>query len=116
MENKFLYRSILKNKDVPKLSLMGVVCELTLSKELFPKNLDIDYLLDTVFHVKFKEYVMKSRTTILARLVRIIDVSSDKEFQMYKRNLLKFIEQYYYMEQSDSKNSKSPISKWVTKE
>lgn len=117
MENRFLYRSILKSKDIPSFQMMGIVSELILSKKVFSKNTEISIFLKLVFETEFKEYVMKSRTLILSRAIRVIDNCSDREYQLYRKGLLDFIEELYYSNEYKSKNiSKSSISKWITDE
>ena len=54
MDNRFLYRSSLKSKDIPKFQMMGITSELILSKQVFPKNIEITSFLNVVFNVEFK--------------------------------------------------------------
>ena len=98
MDNRFLYRSSLKSKDIPKFQMMGITSELILSKQVFPKNIEITFL-NVVFNVEFKNYVMKSRTLILSRTVRVIEGCSENEYQNYRRKLLNFVEEYYESEE-----------------
>lgn len=114
MNNKFLYRSSLKSKDVPKYQIMGITSELILSKEIFVKNSDISTFLKSVFHLEYKEYVMRSRTLILSRTVRTIEKCSDVEYQEYRKKLLNFVEEYYTDEFKNRNTSKSVTSRWVT--
>ncbi|NST67556.1 hypothetical protein HRG75_08215 [Enterococcus faecalis] len=116
MDNRFLYRSSLKSKDIPKFQMMGITSELILSKQVFPKNIEITSFLNVVFNVEFKNYVMKSRTLILSRTVRVIEGCSENEYQNYRRKLLNFVEEYYESEEVSKYISKSSISKWVTGE
>ncbi|HII4232099.1 TPA: hypothetical protein ACY4LH_002878, partial [Enterococcus faecium 1,230,933] len=66
-KNLILYRNELKNKVLPKYKILGIVTEIILSKELFQKNVDLKPFLENVFGVSYKDYVMRSRTMILAR-------------------------------------------------
>lgn len=116
MDNRFLYRSSLKSKDIPKFQMMGITSELILSKQVFPKNIEITSFFNVVFNVEFKNYVMKSRTLILSRTVRVIEGCSENEYQNYRRKLLNFVEEYYESEEVSKNISKSSISKWVTGE
>ena len=52
MDNRFLYRSSLKSKDIPKFQMMGITSELILSKQVFLKYRN--YFLNVVFNVEFK--------------------------------------------------------------
>ncbi len=114
MDNKFLYRSSLKNKEVPKFEVMGIVSELILSKVQFPKNNDIIPFLEEIFKQQFKDYVMKSRTLIVSRLIKIINNSDNDTFNFYRVKLLKYIESFYETEDKKS-TSLTSASKWVTR-
>lgn len=117
MENKFLYRSSLKSKDIPVYQMMGIVSELVLSKTVFKKNNDISDFIKKIFGIEFKDYVMKSRTMILARTVRLISTSSDIEYQVYRKKLLNFIEEYYdNSSENRSSSNRTSVSEWVTRE
>lgn len=113
MDNKFLYRSSLKSKEVQKFQVMGIVTEIVLSKEEFPKNSDIVPFLEQIFKVQFKEYVMRSRTLIVSRLMRLVDNSDEEAFKSYRVKLLKYVELSYDID-SNKTSSRTPASKWVT--
>ncbi|MGO3093848.1 MAG: hypothetical protein ACTIJD_08235 [Staphylococcus saprophyticus] len=92
MKNKLiLFRNELKSKYPPKYKVIGIVTEIVLSTEIFKKNRDIVCFIDEVFEVEFKEYVITSRTNIIARLSRIIVNSNDDLFNSYKKNLNEYI-------------------------
>ena len=85
-----LFRNELKNKFIPKYKLIGIVSELLLSKQIFLKNMDIEDFLMEVFGLKFKAYLYRSRTMIVARVTKeIIAMEKDNE---YKNKLYKFIQ------------------------
>lgn len=83
-----LYRNELKNKQIYKYKMLGIVVEILFSKKIFPKNTDIKHFLLEVFNIEFKEYVMKSRSMIVARICKIISVSEDEKG--YSQKLLVF--------------------------
>ena len=73
-----LFRNELKNKFIPKYKLIGIVSELLLSKQIFLKNMDIEDFLMEVFGLKFKAYLYRSRTMIVARVTKeIIAINVD---------------------------------------
>ena len=43
--NLILYRNELKNKNIAKYKVIGIVAELLLSKKIFNKNVDIEKFL-----------------------------------------------------------------------
>ncbi|WP_430514923.1 hypothetical protein [Lactococcus lactis] len=113
MDNKYLYRSSLKNKDIPRFSMMGIVSELILSKEAFHKNSDIEVFLKEIFDIEFRSYVIKSRTIIVSRLIRTIDKCTDDDYSIYRAKLLKFIESLYEIEKNKKDINKTAASRWV---
>ncbi|GEP21148.1 hypothetical protein [Latilactobacillus sakei] len=92
LEQLPILRNELKNSTVPTYKLIGISSELILSKEIFSKNSDIPSFLLKTFDVEYKEYVIGSRTTIVARLSRLIHNATDSEIRVYKSNLFKFIQ------------------------
>jgi hypothetical protein len=70
--NLVLFRNELKNKNVSKYKIIGIVTELILSKEVFKKNSDIASFIQEIFSVTMKDYILKSRTMIVAHICRII--------------------------------------------
>lgn len=62
-------------------TIIGLNITLILSKELFKKNKDIANYLDKVFEIQFKDYVMDSRTLIIARVSRAIYLYPDEKLE-----------------------------------
>ena len=105
-----LFRNELKNKFIPKYKLIGIVSELLLSKQIFLKNMDIEDFLMEVFGLKFKAYLYRSRTMIVARVTKeIIAMEKDNE---YKNKLYKFI-QKKIDEIGDEKKEKNQLEGWI---
>lgn len=86
-----LFRNELKNNKVPRYKMIGIVSELLLNKDIFKKNIDIVIFLKDVLGLKYKNYVIRSRTMIIAKTVRIIHNSEEKEYILYKKNLMRYI-------------------------
>lgn len=89
--NLVLYRNELKNTVVPRYKTIGIVAELLMSKEIFSKNTEISDFLSAVFSTKYKDYVMKSRTLIIARCCRIVLNCEEKDYAIYKKKLFQFV-------------------------
>lgn len=87
--NLILYRNELKNKQVYKYKLIGIIAELIFSKKIFPKNKDIIIFLNDVFDITYKDYIIKSRTTIVAKVSK--KINSEDNVSLYVRNLSYFI-------------------------
>ena len=92
MNNLVILRNDLKNKKPPRYKVIGITSELILSKKVFENNRNIIPFLDKVFDIEFREYVISSRTNIVARTSRIIYQSEDIDYIKYKNNLYDFID------------------------
>jgi hypothetical protein len=66
-----------------KYELYSIFVYLILSKEEFKNNKDINTFLGTL-NINFKEYVMKSRTLIIAKVLRLIEKGDTIRLQLYK--------------------------------
>lgn len=110
-----LFRNELKNNKVPRYKMIGIVSELLLSKDIFKKNKDIVYFLQDVFGLKYKDYVIKSRTIIMAKTNRIIHISTEKEYILFKRNLMQFIGDMIEKakEEGNMKKEKNNFDGWL---
>ena len=84
-----LYRNELKNKNVPKYKIIGIVTELIYSKVIFNKNKEIFNFIKDVFGIELKDYILKSRTMIVAKVSRVI-INSENVIEC-KKELYEFI-------------------------
>lgn len=106
-----LFRNELKNKSIPKYKVIGIVSELLLSKQIFLKNADIEEFLNNVFGLKFKAYLYKSRTMVVARVTKeIIALEKDNE---YKNNLYKFVQKKIDESKGNEKKEKNQLDGWI---
>lgn len=80
------------NMSQSKLLFMGLIYEIILSKDLFPKNNNLKVFIDKVIikyldiNEPFKDYLYDSRTILASRVQRIIlkEVEYSKIIQMVK--------------------------------
>lgn len=106
-----LFRNELKNKSVPKYKIVGIVSELVLSRLIFKKNIDIEVFLNEVFKWKFRAYLYKSRTMLMARLTKgIIELEKDNE---YKNRLYKFVQKKIDEFKDNEKNERNQLNGWI---
>lgn len=103
-----LYRNELKNSKIQTYKLVGIVCELVLSKEIFKNNTDIEAFIIGVFNLKFKDYLYKSRTLLVARLTREI-LKNDRHAKQTKL-LYKFIVSKI---NEDNMNTNNQLDGWL---
>lgn len=116
-KNLVLYRNELKNNIVPRYKMIGIVAELLLSREIFAKNSEIEAFLANIFMVRYKGYVMRSRTLMVARCCKIISTSEDKDYNAYKKKLFNFITQEIELvkEEEKVKLEKNQFDGWINK-
>lgn len=106
-----LFRNELKNKSVPKYKIIGIVSELLLSRQVFPRNKDIQEFLKEVFSLEFKEYLFKSRTLVVARVTREILIM--ERDTTYKMKLYKFVQQKVDDLKATDKKEKNQFDGWI---
>lgn len=58
---------------------VGVTAKILLSKQIFKKNIDLSIFIQEIFDISFLNYVIRSRTLILARVIKHINQLNDKE-------------------------------------
>ncbi|MDU2391866.1 hypothetical protein [Bacillus sp. (in: firmicutes)] len=92
MNELIIYKNELKNSKPARYKVIGIVSKMLLSKELFMRNTEINEFLKYVFEIEYKEYVMTSRTLIVARTVRLIEAFSDNDYLNCKKRLYKYID------------------------
>lgn len=76
----------INDPDIIKYELYSILTTLLLSKEEFKNNKDINGFLNS-FDITFKDYVMKTRTLIMAKTLRIVEKSDSNNLQLYKKIL-----------------------------
>lgn len=111
--NLLLYRNELKIKNIPKYKILGIITELIFSTEIFSRNLEIKEFLKDVLSTEYKDYVMKSRTLIVAKICRQItsvENCSDAQKKLYKFVCNK-IDQLYSDEEVNKK--KNTFDGWM---
>ncbi|AVK84432.1 hypothetical protein C3943_13060 [Lysinibacillus sp. B2A1] len=109
------YRSELKSKNIAKYKVIGITAELILDTTIFDKNEDIIPFLKNIYNLAFKEYVIQSRTTIIARTTRSIYEMNDVQYESVRKNLLKFLNGMLDAKSVNKipKNVKIDFSKWM---
>lgn len=96
-----IFRNALKNKYIPKYILCGIMSSMILSKSIFNHNDDIPEFLKEIINVEYKEYVIKSRTLIMARSTREIYNMSSESLFLTKNKLYEYIQKEIKKEEND---------------
>ena len=108
-----LYRNELKNKNVPKYKIIGIVTELIYSRVIFNKNKEIFNFIKDVFGIELKDYILKSRTMIVAKVSRVI-INSENVTEC-KKELYEFINLQIEIlkKNEDIKDKKNEFDGWI---
>lgn len=106
-----IFRNELKNKTIPKYKIIGIVSQLLLSRKIFPANIDIEKFLADIFKLKFKTYLFKSRTLIIARMTR--EILSSENDNIYKNRLYQFVQEKIENLKAEIKNEKNEFDGWI---
>lgn len=114
--NLILYRNELKNKNIAKYKIVGIVTELIYSKIIFKKNKDIEEFIKDVFNIEFKSYIVRSRSMITSKVVKLI-INSENNAE-YKNKLINFINLQIEIikESKDIKDKKNEFDGWIRNE
>lgn len=116
MSNKLnYYRSELKAKNIAKYKLIGITTELILNTSIFTKNEDLVPFLKKIYGLSYKEYIIKTRTMILARTARDIYRMDDKKYELIRKNLFNFVNEYLELsiQNKEFKATNNDFSKWM---
>lgn len=71
---------------------IGIIAELVLSKELFKKNDDLSEFVEGIFEVEFLEYLFRSRTLLLSRIIRLVETADKRLLHMFISKTFDFID------------------------
>lgn len=112
MNNTSYIVNILEYSQLPpsQLSLetfQGVVINTLLDKQIFNKNSELPDFVENVLKMKFREYVYDSRTLLIARVIREINIYKKDELHALKVRFFEHFKEMYNI------NDKSDLSKWL---
>ena len=115
MSNAFEYRSNLKQKDIPKFIITGIMTELIFS-DAFKKENEISEFIDNVFRIETKNLANETgknfKEKVVLETISKINVSDEKETERFRKRLLKFVEKKFYNDEKVAKTNNN-LSKWV---
>lgn len=97
-----------------RYEMYSIFTEIILSKEQFKKNNDISNFLEC-FDIRFKEYVLGTRTLILAKTLRVIEKAEYETLCKYKKTLLKMLDESVKIENNKSDTSAKYITNILNK-
>ena len=115
MSNVFEYRSSLKQKDIPRFIIIGIMTELIFS-DTFKKENEISEFIDNVFRIETKNLVNETgknfKEKVVLETISKINVSDEKETERFRKRLLKFVDRKFYNEE-DAGRTNNNLSKWL---
>ena len=122
MKNKhdlYKYISLLKESGTSKEMLLGVAVTLFFNKDIFIKNKDLSSFIVSSFSLVLPQYIVKSRTLMIAKICRVIYFSDEKSLKQYRKNIITELNSILYPEDSmnvkkTSSNKRSNMDSWVS--
>lgn len=115
------FRSELKSKNVARYKVVGITTEIILDPDIFAKNDDVAIFLQSVYGLSFKDYILKSRTSVVSRVAKELCTADAKTLENVRKKLLLFVNalletdmKTVSVKKSKSKNSNSvDFGKWM---
>lgn len=89
LKNKIRKLENISDENLKRMELYSIVSTLILSKNIFKFNKDINNFLK-ILNINFKNYVLKSRTLILARVLRKIEKADMQKLNFYSSSIKDF--------------------------
>lgn len=103
----------INNQDLIKYELYAIMTTFILSKEIFKNNNEVNNFLNQ-FGISFKDYVLKTRTLMLAKTLRFIEKGDVNSLELFK-NILKdvYLKDTNYNTNSGQKNKKTSSDNYM---
>ena len=115
MSSAFEYRSNLKQKDIPKFIITGIMTELVFSDNFKIEN-EVSEFIDNVFRIDTKNFTNETgknfKEKIVLETISKINSSDEKEVERFRKRLIKFVEKKFYNDEKITKSNNN-LSKWV---
>lgn len=114
----------LKRSDANKVELIGIFGILIISKELIKKNSEVADFIEFVLDLRLPEYVIKSRTLMMARTSRVlINMTDDFNLKNIRKKILEYLDvienkkifdgQEKEIKKTKKKNENDKLKKWL---
>lgn len=105
----------LQSSELEQSEFIGVLCGIIYSKEIFPHNKDIVPFLNIVFNKSYLQYVLNSRTLIVARISKVIMTLDENELENSRKKVIKYfiIERNNKFHYQKKKNANDKLNVWL---
>lgn len=115
LKSLYIVLNKLNDPSLDCIDLLGIICFIIYSKDIFPKNKDIIPFLDEVFNIKFLKYVISSRTLIVARVSKHVNVMNINEKKSIPNKIIKYfkIQNLTISKSNRKKNANEKLETWL---
>ncbi|EHZ9205067.1 hypothetical protein HRG49_04305 [Enterococcus faecalis] len=101
----FATKSETKSIDIMRINLYGLISAVILSKTIFKRNSEISVFLELV-NITVKDYVMKSRTLLLSRIIRDIEKMDADQLKKIQKETVNYLFSIQDIQEVTSKKNK----------
>ncbi|EGO7587010.1 hypothetical protein ACPTIO_12185 [Enterococcus faecalis] len=101
----FATKSETKSIDIMRINLYGLISAVILSKTIFKRNSEISVFLELV-NITVKDYVMKSRTLLLSRIIRDIEKMDADQLKKIQKETVNYLFSIQNIQEVTSKKNK----------
>ena len=101
----FATKSETKSIDIMRINLYGLMSAVILSKTIFKRNSEISVFLELV-NITVKDYVMKSRTLLLSRIIRDIEKMDADQLKKIQKETVNYLFSIQDIQEVTSKKNK----------
>lgn len=104
------FLTTISNVSENKNDIYSVVIPLILSKKVFKKSAELKSFMETVLDFKFNDYVYKSRSILIGRVVRLVNELSVEDSVVLNEKVTKFLLDIIDINNESNKNSEEVIN------
>ncbi|WOV85013.1 hypothetical protein PGH26_03535 [Sporosarcina jeotgali] len=82
---------------------LGLIYELILDKEVFQKNIELNYFISEVFDIEYSEYLFKARPYLASRLLKdLINKYEDLNISYSVKRISTYLDRMEFVQRKDT--------------
>ncbi len=120
-KNIKLIQSYLKKNSISVIDLIGIIALMIITRDIFKKNSEVYDFVNDILDVRFPQYVIKSRTLMVARINRLLVGMDESQIKKIQLNLTSYLEEVNISEMEErfithkkkKKNENEKLEKWL---
>lgn len=120
-KNIKLIQSYLKKNSISVIDLIGIIALMIITRDIFKKNSEVYDFVNDILDVHFPQYVIKSRTLMVARINRLLVGMDESQIKKIQLNLTSYLEEVNISEMEErfithkkkKKNENEKLEKWL---